>query len=264
MRIKTYMGPVSACFHSSTLENRSKDTRLIQTPIHNGQFHLSQHWNISYNFSKNSPLSTDTRIIQTLFHIIFYPLVSVLTGFHCTCNKYSCGTKRNPHCCSLRVGNEEPGSVVSLKGRYRLGNKLQQHVTTTRRSDKSLRVYWRIFVKIIISAYHEFCRSNMLQKIKLDRICATWGGNKILLQRQRFLQNFSSTHEAICHCDVSPQHVHVAATSHQTCTYWVICCRELLLQLVAYLKTCGHQCVDCCRRSTSAIKPSYLTCLINK
>ena len=138
MRIKTYMGPVSACFHSSTLENRSKDTRLIQTPIHNGQFHLSQHWNISYNFSKNSPLSTDTGIIQTLFHIIFYPLVSVLTGFHCTCNKYSCGTKRNPHCCSQRVGNIEPGSEVSLKGRYThlatsCSNKSRQHVAATNR-----------------------------------------------------------------------------------------------------------------------------------
>ena len=202
MRIKTYMGPVSACFHSSTVENHSKDTRLIQTPIHNGQFHLSQHWNISYNFSKNSPLSMDTWIIQTLFHIFIYPF-GVWTGFHCTCNKYSFGTKRNPHCCSLRVGNVEPGSAVSLKGRYTLGNKLQQYVATTRRSNKSLRVYWRIFVKIITSAYHEFCRSNMLQKIKLDRICATWRGNKILLQRQRFLQNFSSTHKAICHCDTS-------------------------------------------------------------
>ena len=29
-----------------------------------------------------SPLNTDTRIIRTLWHV---PLVSVLTGFHCTC-----------------------------------------------------------------------------------------------------------------------------------------------------------------------------------
>ena len=157
--------------------------------------------------------------------------MSVLTRFHCTCNKYSCGTKRNPHCCSQRVGNIEPGSEVSLKGRYTLGNKLQQQVTTTRRSDKSLRVYWRIFAKIFVSTYHEFCRSNMLQKIKLDRICATCHGEKILLQRQRFLQNFSSTHKAICHYNVLPQHV--AVTSRQTCTHWVICCRQLLLQLVA-------------------------------
>ena len=135
--------------------------------------------------------------------------MSVLTRFHCTCNKYSCGTKRNPHCCSQRVGNVEPGSVVSLKGRYTLGNKLQQHVATTRRSDKSLHLYWRILVKIFVSAYDEFCHSNKLQKIKFDRICATCCGEKILLQRQRFLQNFSSTHKGICHCNVSPQHVAV-------------------------------------------------------
>ena len=37
-----------------------------------------------------------------------------------------------------------------------------------------------------------------------------------MLQRQRFSQNFSSTHEAICRCDVSPRHV--AATCRQVCT----------------------------------------------
>ena len=39
------------------------------------------------------------------------------------------------------------------KGRYTLGDKLQQHVAATRCSDKSLRrVYWRIFVKIFLAA----------------------------------------------------------------------------------------------------------------
>jgi len=38
------------------------------------------------------------------------------------------------------------------KGRYTLGDKLQQRVTATRCSDKSLRVYWRIFVKIFVAA----------------------------------------------------------------------------------------------------------------
>ena len=71
------------------------------------------------------------------------------------------------------------------------GDKLKQHVAMTRLSDKSLRVYWIIFVKIYVSAT-EFCRSNMLQKIKSDRICATCCGDKILLQRQRFSQNFCS------------------------------------------------------------------------
>ena len=36
----------------------------------------------------------------------------------------------------------------------------------------------------------EFCCSNMLQKIKSDRICVTCGSNIILLQRQRFSQKF--------------------------------------------------------------------------
>ena len=53
------------------------------------------------------------------------------------------------------------------------------------------------------------------------RIWATCGGDKILLHR----------HEAICRCDVSPQHV--AANSRRTCTHGVICRRYLLLQLVA-------------------------------
>ena len=76
---------------------------------------------------------------------------------------------------------------------------MHQHVAMTRRSDKSLRMYWRIFVKIFVSAT-EFCRSDMLQKIKSDRICAICRGDKLLLQR----------HDAICHCDVSP--LLVAAT----------------------------------------------------
>ena len=39
---------------------------------------------------------------------------------------------------------------------------------------------------------------------------------QILLQRQRFSQNYSSTHEAICRCNVSPRHV--AATCRLVCT----------------------------------------------
>ena len=38
------------------------------------------------------------------------------------------------------------------KGRYTLDDKLQQHVAATRCSDKSLREYWRIFVKIFVAA----------------------------------------------------------------------------------------------------------------
>ena len=67
---------------------------------------------------------------------------------------------------------QTPSEAPYIKGWYTLGDKLQQHVATARRSDKSLRVCWRIFVKIFVSAT-EFCRSNTLQKIKSDRICAT-------------------------------------------------------------------------------------------
>ena len=39
-----------------------------------------------------------------------------------------------------------------FKGRYTLDDKLQQHSEATGRSDKLLRVYWRIFVKIFVAA----------------------------------------------------------------------------------------------------------------
>ena len=45
---------------------------------------------------------------------------------------------------------------------------------------------------------------------------ATCCSDKIMLRRQRFSQKFSSTHEAICRCDVSLQRV--AATCRQVCT----------------------------------------------
>ena len=59
-------------------------------------------------------------------------------------------------------------------------------------------------MKIFVSAT-EFCRSDMLQKIKSDRICATCRGDKLLSQR----------HDAICRCDVSP--LLVAATCRLVC-----------------------------------------------
>ena len=104
---------------------------------------------------------------------------------------------------------------------------MHQHVAT-RRSDKSLRVNWKIFVKISVSAT-EFCRSNMLQKIKSDRICATFCGDKILLQRQRFSPNFSSTHEvlvpAICRCNKLLQLV--AGPVHTELSVAATCCCNL-------------------------------------
>ena len=75
----------------------------------------------------------------------------------------------------------------------------------------------------ILSQQHVTKKSN-------HTICATCWSDKILLQRQRFSQKFSSTHKAICHCDVPLQSV--AATSRPTCTHAVICSHDLLLQLV--------------------------------
>ena len=80
---------------------------------------------------------------------------------------------------------------------------LQQQVTATSCSDKSLRVCWKIFAKIFVAAT-EFCRRNESHKIKSDWISATCYGDKILLCRQRFSQKFSSRHEAICCSNRSP------------------------------------------------------------
>lgn len=71
-----------------------------------------------------------------------------------------------------------------------------------------------------------------LQRIKSHWICTTCCSDKIVLWRQRFGQNFSSTHKVICHCDMLPGHV--AAFSPPTCTEWMICRCDILLQLAVY------------------------------
>ena len=116
-----------------------------------------------------------------------------------------------------------------FKGRYTLGDKLQQHGEATCRSDKLLCVYRRIFVKIFVAAT-EFCHHNKSHRFSLIWFFATCCSNKIPLGRQRFSQKFSSTHKAICCCDMSPHHV--AATSRPTCSHgvWSValtCCCNL-------------------------------------
>ena len=63
--------------------------------------------------------------------------------------------------------------------------------------DKSLRVYWRPLVKIFVAAT-EFCRSNKSHNFFFATCCS----DKILLQRQRFSQKVSSTHEAISRSNI--------------------------------------------------------------
>ena len=78
---------------------------------------------------------------------------------------------------------------------------------------------------------NRICRRNKSHRFSLIWFFATCCSDKILLRRQIFSQRFSSTHEAICRCDVSP-HL-VAATSRPICTHGVICRRDVLQQLVA-------------------------------
>ena len=78
---------------------------------------------------------------------------------------------------------------------------------------------------------NRICRSNKSHRFSLIWFFATCCSDKILPRRQRFSQKFSSTHEAICRCDVSP-HL-VAATSRPTCTHGVICRRDVLQRHVA-------------------------------
>ena len=75
---------------------------------------------------------------------------------------------------------------------YTLGDKLQQHVGPTRPREKSLNLYWRIFLKIFLFA-KEFCQSNIVQKIKSDRICLSFRGEKILFKK-KFSQIFWAEH----------------------------------------------------------------------
>ena len=108
-------------------------------------------------------------------------------------------------------------------------DKLQQHVVATHRSDKSLCVYWRDFVKMFVSAM-EICRRDNLHKFCLIWFFATCCCDKIMLQSD-FHKKFSIYTRSDLSCDVSL--LHVAATSRRTCSHGVICRCDMLLQLVA-------------------------------
>ena len=90
------------------------------------------------------------------------------------------------------------------------------HIAATNRSMRT----GRIFVKIFVAAT-EFCLCNKSHKFSPIWFFATRCSDKILLRRQIFSKKFSSTQEAICHCNMSPDRV--AKTSCLTCTHGVIC-----------------------------------------
>ena len=82
---------------------------------------------------------------------------------------------------------------LGLSKRKRLLRRLATHS-----SDKSLRLYGRIFVKIFVSSA-VFCRRNKSHKVRLIWLLATCCCHKILLRRQRICgkgQNTSSPKNA--------------------------------------------------------------------
>ena len=98
-----------------------------------------------------------------------------------------------------------------VKGRYTPGDKLQQQGEATRRSDKSLRVYWRIF-------FENLCVRNRI--LSLQQVAK----NQIRLNLCDLLRRQNSVAGKDFHKN-SPVHTKrfVAAT----------CRRDMLLQLVA-------------------------------
>ena len=64
-----------------------------------------------------------------------------------------------------------------------------------------------------------FVAATCCKKSNQTEFCVTCRGDKILLQRQRFSQNLSSTLEAICCCEVSPKHVEATCNCCRICTW---------------------------------------------
>ena len=94
----------------------------------------------------------------------------------------------------MRQGRRDnTGNPLCVGNAGRRGNKINGRQITqcratscsTRCGDISLRVYWRIFVKIFVSAT-EFCRCSKSQKFCLIWFFATCCCDLIPLRRQRF------------------------------------------------------------------------------
>ena len=76
-----------------------------------------------------------------------------------------------------------------------------RQVAATRCGHSSQRHIVSHSVKNLVSAT-EACRRNKSHKIKSDWISATYGGDRILMLRQRFPKRLYCTHEVICRRDV--------------------------------------------------------------
>ena len=77
--------------------------------------------------------------------------------------------------------------VFNCKGRYTLGDKLQQHVAVTHCSEKSLRVYWKICVKISVSAT-EFVAATCCKKSNQTEFVRLVAATKFCCRDKEFHQ----------------------------------------------------------------------------
>ena len=81
-------------------------------------------------------------------------------------------------------------------------------------------------------------------KIKSARICETCCGDKVMLQRPRFGQKFSSTHKAICRCDLLCNLLQqlIAQPLHTEWFVTVTCCSNSLPSVLRPLACTAEKC----------------------
>lgn len=97
-------------------------------------------------------------------------------------------------CCS-DVATSQQQHIAATDHIMRTGRATSYSITLQRQI-ASCFIYWRVFVKIFVSATG-FCNRNKAHKFCLIWFSVTCCGDKIMLQRRRFSQNSSSRHEAI-------------------------------------------------------------------
>ena len=101
--------------HKSTLEPSSIDTRLVWTPIHNGQFPLSLQKKKAHIFSTIKLLNMDTCLIRTIWHV---PSASILTSVPLYMFKHYEENYLHLSCCQL-VSQQS----ISCECQYRDDNR---------------------------------------------------------------------------------------------------------------------------------------------
>ena len=127
---------------------------------------------------------------------------------------------------SCRSGNQ--CTVAATRGDrsllvYRAQDKLNHHFAATHRSDKSLRLYRRIFVKIFVSTT-EFCWCNMTQKNQIrHNLCDLWRQQNYVAETKIFTNIFQYTNDFLLQLVARPVHKRRR-----------FCCCKVLLQLVPW------------------------------